>query len=105
MLLLHLTETENTCSTELSTYFLMFMEPRNRFQGMKSASLRSLAGRCENPIPTRCLAPKDCLKIPAQVLLGTEKQLETSQVVVRAARHLCKKIPSNAFNDSLTSEN
>jgi hypothetical protein len=28
------------------------MEPRNRFQGMNSASLCSLAGRYENPIPT-----------------------------------------------------
>jgi hypothetical protein len=26
----------------------------------------SLAGRYDNPIPTRCLAPIDCLKIPAQ---------------------------------------
>ncbi len=33
---------------------------------MYSASLRSLAGRYDNPIPTRCLAPIDCLKIPAQ---------------------------------------
>ncbi len=42
------------------------MEPRNRFQRMNSASLRSLAGRYDNPIPTRFLAPMDCLKIPAQ---------------------------------------
>ncbi len=40
------------------------MEPRNRFQGMNSASLFSLAGRYDNPIPTRCLAPIDFLKIP-----------------------------------------
>jgi hypothetical protein len=39
------------------------MEPRNRFQGMNSATLWSLAGRYENPIPTRFLAPIDCLKI------------------------------------------
>jgi hypothetical protein len=44
----------------------MFMGPRNWFQGMNSASLCSLAGRYENPIPPRCLAPKDFLKIPAQ---------------------------------------
>ncbi len=42
------------------------MGPRNRFQGMNSASLCSLAGRYNNPIPTRCLAPIDFLKIPAQ---------------------------------------
>jgi hypothetical protein len=42
------------------------MEPRNRFQGINSASLCSLAGRYDNPIPPRCLAPIDSLKIPAQ---------------------------------------
>jgi hypothetical protein len=42
------------------------MEPRNRFQGINSGSLCSLAGRYDNPIPTRFLSPKDCLKIPAQ---------------------------------------
>jgi hypothetical protein len=42
------------------------MEPRNGFQGINSASLCSLAGRYDNPIPTRCLAPIDFLKIPAQ---------------------------------------
>jgi hypothetical protein len=40
------------------------MEPRNRFQGINSASLCSLAGWYDNPIPTRFLAPIDCLKIP-----------------------------------------
>ncbi len=43
------------------------MEPRNWFQGMNSASLCSLAGRYDNPIPTWFLAPIDYLKIPAQV--------------------------------------
>jgi hypothetical protein len=40
---------------------------------MNSASLCSLAGRYENPIPPRCLAPIDFLKIPAQqgFILGT----------------------------------
>jgi hypothetical protein len=46
--------------------FLTFMEPRNRFQGINSTSLCSLPGRYDNPIPTRFLAPIDCLKIPAQ---------------------------------------
>ncbi len=44
-----------------------FVEPRNRFQGMNSASLCSLAGRYDNPIPTLFLAPMDCLKIQALV--------------------------------------
>ncbi len=34
---------------------------------MNSASLCSLAGRYDNPIPPRFLAPIDYLKIPAQV--------------------------------------
>jgi hypothetical protein len=34
---------------------------------MNSASLCSLAGWYDNPIPPRFLAPIDCLKIPAQV--------------------------------------
>jgi hypothetical protein len=41
------------------------MEPRNRFQGMNFASLCSLAGHYDKPIPTRFLAHIDCLKIPA----------------------------------------
>jgi hypothetical protein len=32
---------------------------------INSASLRSLASRYDNPIPTRFPAPIDCLKIPA----------------------------------------
>jgi hypothetical protein len=43
------------------------METRNRCPGINSASLCSLAGRYDNPIPTRCLAPIDFLKIPAPV--------------------------------------
>jgi hypothetical protein len=42
------------------------MEPRNRCQGINSASLCSMAGRYDNPIPTRCLAPIDFLIIPAE---------------------------------------
>ncbi len=43
----------------------MFMGPRNWFQGMNSASLCCPAGRYENPIPPRFLAPLDFLKISA----------------------------------------
>ncbi len=42
-----------------------FKEPKNRFQGTNSARLCSLGGRYYNPIPTRFLAPIDCLQIPA----------------------------------------
>jgi hypothetical protein len=44
----------------------MFMVPRNWFQGMNSASPCSLAGRYDNPIPSRYLAPIDFFKFPAQ---------------------------------------
>ncbi len=38
----------------------------NPYQGTNSARLyTSLAGRYDNPIPSRFLAPIDCLKIPA----------------------------------------
>ncbi len=47
---------------------LSFKEPKNRYQEINSASLYGLAGRYENPIPTRFLAPIDCLKIPAQMI-------------------------------------
>jgi hypothetical protein len=42
------------------------MEPRNRFEGMNSTSLCSLAGQNDKPIPTRFLAPIGWLKILAQ---------------------------------------
>ncbi len=44
-----------------SPNFLFFKEPKNRFQGTNSARLCSLAGRYDNPIPTRFLSPIDCL--------------------------------------------
>ncbi len=37
----------------LSPNFLTFKEPKNRFQGANSARLCSLAGRYDNPIPSR----------------------------------------------------
>jgi hypothetical protein len=46
------------------------MGPRNRFQGMNSANLCSLAGRYDNPLPPWFLAPIDSLKIPAQAREG-----------------------------------
>jgi hypothetical protein len=46
-------------------YFKTFKEPKNRFQGIHSASLCSPVSRYDNPIPTRFLALIDCSKIPA----------------------------------------
>ncbi len=50
------------------------MEPRNRCQGIISASLCSLAGRYDNPIPPWFLAPIDFLKIPALSLRQNGRQ-------------------------------
>jgi hypothetical protein len=52
-------------NSETEPVILNIYEARNRFQGMNSASLCRLTGRYDNPIPTRFLAPIDCLKIPA----------------------------------------
>jgi hypothetical protein len=46
-------------------YFKTFKEPRNRFPGINFAGLCSLAGRYDDPIPTRFLVPIDFSKIPA----------------------------------------
>jgi hypothetical protein len=46
--------------------FLNFKEPKNRFQETNSARLCGLAVRFDSPIPTRFLAPRDGIKIPAQ---------------------------------------
>jgi hypothetical protein len=61
------TNNEKTVSFyDQSPNFKTFMDPKNRFQGTNSASLCGLAGRYDNPIPTRFLTPIDCLKISAQ---------------------------------------
>ncbi len=49
--------------------------PRNRFR----QPLQPVAGRYDNPIPTRFLVPIDCSKISAQILschklIGPEKE-------------------------------
>jgi hypothetical protein len=56
---------------------LWTMESRNRFQGMNSARLCSLAARYDNPIPTRFLAPISCLKILALTDLACSKGKKT----------------------------
>ncbi len=57
--------------------FLNVYGARNRFQGMNSAGLCSLAGRYNDPIPPQFLAPIDYLKIAAQALgtLHTHKTM------------------------------
>ncbi len=46
------------------------MEPRNRFQGMNSASLCSLAGRYDNPIPNSVPSPHIMFKNSSSVLMS-----------------------------------
>ncbi len=64
--------------TESEPELLNFKKTKNRFQGIKSVSICSLAGRYNNPIPTRFLAPIDCLKIPTQILY-LDHQLNIAQ--------------------------
>ncbi len=57
-------------NTIQSPNFWTFKEPKNQFQGINTARWCSLAGRYDNPIPTRFLAPLDCVKIPTQLTIG-----------------------------------
>jgi hypothetical protein len=67
----------------------------NRFQGIDSASLCSLAGRYNNPIPTRILAPMDCYKIPA--LGGVEKD----DIWVCTPPQQCKKSAGHSYTSTI----
>jgi hypothetical protein len=82
------------------------MEPRNRFQWMNSAILCSLAGRYDNPIPTRFLAPIDFLKISALLIQGMQLIIQTAQILQLDSGHrftvqgeCCKAIPALLFNN------
>jgi hypothetical protein len=52
----------------LNVYGATELIPRNEFRQPKLGSMYP-GGRYENPIPPRCLAPIDFLKIPAQYFL------------------------------------
>jgi hypothetical protein len=56
---------------------------------MNSASLCSLAGRYDNPIPPRFLAPIDFLKIPAQLVSNNLFLLKIFSVMNRSSRTTC----------------
>ena len=62
---------------------------------MNSASLCSLAGRYENPIPPRCLTPMaiDFLKIPAQLLSRENQDKRLKIIVFYAQRRLLIPFP------------
>ncbi len=55
--------------TSRARIFKLLGSPGIESKGNDSASLCSLAGRYDNPIPTQFLAPIDCSKIPALALL------------------------------------
>ncbi len=87
------------------------MEPWNRFQGMNSAILCSLAGRYDNPIPPQFLAPIDSLKIPALAprptsihsFLGTPRDIQRLSMtpfslVLRKEYFNCPKRDSHAVH-------
>jgi hypothetical protein len=63
---------QNFCSGFILCHWTIFTRAGNfkplwspESIGINSASLCSMAARYDNPIPTRCLAPIDFLKIPA----------------------------------------
>ncbi len=49
---------------------------------MNSAGLCSLAGRYDNPIPTRFLAPIDCFKNSSSVSKHMDRQIGTSDTAL-----------------------
>ena len=69
---------------------------------MNSASLCSLAGRYENPIPPQCLAPIDFLKIPALSPLSvvmeqvTPQQCPLNVIYIRVLRGHCSTYSMHA---------
>ncbi len=70
-----------------------------RFQGTNSARLCSLAGRYDNPISTRFIAPIDCLKIPAQICQfkngGGERITKFCSLVVLSGREKAQAFRPN----------
>ncbi len=87
--------------TVQSPYFEMFMGPRNWFQGMNSASLYSLAGRYDNPIPPRFLAPIDFLKIPALYTLVMTKTFWYRSHICLIENRLFRFGPESALLDQI----
>jgi hypothetical protein len=78
------------------------MEPRNRFQGMNSASQSNLASRYDNPIPTRFLAgsPHRLFKnsssgqhtFPSQKYTKKTSQSKRGKCIIHILRILLTKV-------------
>ncbi len=69
---------ESICPASSAGSLEQSMGARNRAGtelSSRPARLCSLAGRYDNPIPTRFLAPIDCYKIPARYSLPVSKEL------------------------------
>jgi hypothetical protein len=79
------------------------MGPRDWFQGMNSASLCSVVVRYENPIPNRCLAPIDFLKIPAQEVIQWIDSASLCSLACRTVKYGCCIGPPGQGIDSLGS--
>jgi hypothetical protein len=75
------------------------MEPKNRCQGINSASLCSLAGRYDNPIPSRCLAPIEFLKIPA--LHSVYSVVETIVCTLYSAMYCTRRKTKQLFQPTV----
>jgi hypothetical protein len=58
------------------------MELKNRFQGIDFASLCSLAGRYDKPIPTRFLASMDRSKIPALMIRSEAESMKSADTIM-----------------------
>jgi hypothetical protein len=93
---LHCSIPGNTDNRVQSPNFKTFKELRNRFQGVSSADLCSLAGRYDNPIPIRFLAPIDCIKFQHRGaswlssvrsgFVGRRDLIDCAQTAVRQSR-------------------
>ncbi len=66
-------EEKASVGPETETVFLNFYKSLKIWSaGIDAANLCGLAGRCDNPIPTRFLAPMDCSTVPAQYMYMIE---------------------------------
>ena len=60
----------------------MFIEPRNRFQGINFVSLCGLAGWYDDSIPPLFLASIDSLRIPARVTICIPEKLILIKTII-----------------------
>jgi hypothetical protein len=88
--------------------FLLYLQPRTRilnvygarnwFQGMNSASLCSLAGRYDNHIPPRFLAPIDFFKNSSSDVCQVPARFSTAFLLTHTAELSALKNTSTIYN-------